>query len=186
MLYILWEDILFTQFRSEGSSAPQQQREYLLLCSLQHKQPAQKNRGCERMINLERTCIVCGVPITTTDLRVKRCELHRKPNVRKGWTRREMLRGSCGAVIPIGSRRNKYCSQDCRQRAVREADKQRRECERKLTAVGMYKTKLLEWVRQQSKQCKTYLDDSHIREVRLHLDCWNLLTEMIEAGDFDE
>jgi hypothetical protein len=52
------------------------------------------------------------------------------------------------------------------------------------------KTKLLEWVRQQQKECKKYLDDSHIREVRfLHssqIDCWNKLAGAIEAGGFDD
>ena len=52
------------------------------------------------------------------------------------------------------------------------------------------KTKLLEWVRQQQKNtrvCFTH-DITKLSTEILHaqLDSWNLLTEAIEAGDFDE
>ena len=41
------------------------------------------------------------------------------------------------------------------------------------------KTKLLEWVRQQRAIDKE-------RNITWRVDCWNLLTEAIEKGEFDE
>ena len=52
------------------------------------------------------------------------------------------------------------------------------------------KTKLLEWVRQQQKNTRVCFtkDITKLSTEILHaqLDSWNLLTEAIEAGDFDE
>ena len=49
------------------------------------------------------------------------------------------------------------------------------------------KTKLLEWVRQQQKDAeKRMLFASRLVGLSARMECWNLLIEAIEAGDFDD
>ena len=77
------------------------------------------------MIMMNRLCVVCGSVVSSTDLRITRCEEHRGKRPSRVWIRKEIRCKICNDIIPIGSRRTQYCSNECHRVAIRNADNYR-------------------------------------------------------------